>query len=376
MANISININKFTSNESSIFSVQLKPMGNYCNARCDYCYAKSYLAPRKIMPMDTLEILIKKILDQKSLYPTFSWHGGEPTAVGINFFKNAITIMKKYRKSNQTIINQIQTNGTLITRELANFFHDNNFGVSVSLDGPPKIHGLHRKFSNGENTFDSVMRGIENLKAADINPGILCTVTKGSLSYATEIFDFFIDCGFNKIKFNPVFDSIQDKFSLSNEEWLEFLKNIFNKWFELGDPNIQVRELDETISWISGTTINHCIGKKTCLSWISVNPNGDVYPCEYLKEDFYYGNIHQLALKDIINSEKYQKLSLLYNVVPKKCKHCSFYNLCGNGCPVTRIDNGNLSMSGIYVFCEQKKYLYHYINNKFDEVLSSRKIMR
>lgn len=351
------------------FSAQLKPAGNTCNLRCGYCYAKSHLASGKLMSKEILEVTIRKIIEQDYAYPTFSWHGGEPTLVGCELFEYAMRLMNKYKRHEQTIYNLIQTNATKINPELAELFKKNNFGVSISLDGPENMHGLNRKFINGKNSFAEVLKGVEILREYEIEPSVICTVSKGNLSHAAETFDFLVSQDFKKIKYSPVFDSVTDNFSITSEEWFEYLKKIFYRWFEIGNPEIQVRDLDEVIVWLSNTSLNLCSSNKTCLNWISVNPSGEIYPCEYLKNQYKYGNIMDTELNTIFTSPQFVKFQKIFTSNPAECRNCEFLQLCGNGCPTTRVKNGQISPEGVYAFCGQRKNLFSEIKKVFDKEL-------
>jgi len=362
-------ISKERNKENHWFSIQLKPVGNACNLRCDYCYAKSHLASGKFMSREILETTIRKTMEQDYLYPTFSWHGGEPTLVGYEFFEYAMELMDQYRRPGQKVYNLIQTNATIITPELAELFAKYNFGVSVSLDGSESVHGVNRKFINGKNSFSAVLEGVNNLRESGIEPSVICTVSKSNLPYAKETFDFLISKGFRKIKYSPVFDSMADKFSVSDGEWFEYLKAVFYRWFEIGDPAIQVRDLDEVIVWLSKSSLNLCSSNRTCLNWISVNPEGEIYPCEYLRKKYKYGNVLQMDFKEIPNSLAFLEFRKIFASIPEKCQKCEFLELCGNGCPTTRVKDGQISLEGIYAFCEERKRLFLEIKKAFDEAL-------
>lgn len=328
--------------KSKWFSVQLKPVGSLCNLRCKYCYAKSHLAKNQIMSDEILKLVIKKCV-QSSPSPTFSWHGGEPTLAGLIFFRKAMLLMNRYKKPKQIIRNLIQTNATLITPEFAKLLKKYNFGVSVSLDGTEIIHGLNRVSIEGNNSFSKTIRGIKILRKFGNDPAVIATVTKDSLPYANETFDFLISLHFKRIKYSPVYDSTSDQFSLTTKRWFGYLKKVFEKWMELEDVNIQVRDLDEIIAWISNKPLHICAANNTCLNWISIDPLGNIYPCEYLKEKFHYGNIRDMNLKDIPLTESYQNFEKLYRIIPDKCKKCKYFDFCGNGCPSTRTYKGKLS---------------------------------
>lgn len=351
------------------FSVQLKPVGSMCNLKCKYCYAKPRSPSSDVMPSKTLEEVIKKCLRQDYLYPTLSWHGGEPTLAGYNFFKSAINLIEQYRQPGQTVRNLIQTNATRITPELAKLFKKYNFGVSVSLDGPEQVHGVNRVTINNKNSFNLVMQGIKILREYGVEPSIICTVSKETFPFAAETFHFLVSQGFKRIKYSPVFDSTKDEFSVTNDEWFKYLKTVFYEWFEIGDPTIQIRDLDEVIVWMSKKSLNLCSSNRTCLHWVSINPKGEIYPCEYLREEYYYGDITQMELSEVFYTPTYQKFKKIYEFVPQICRQCEFFKFCGNGCPATRVNNGKISLDGVYAFCEERKKLFYEIKKVFNATL-------
>ncbi len=357
------------SEDSHWFSVQIKPVGSMCNLRCRYCYAKPYpYSKEKVMSKKVLERVVQQCL-QDSFYPTFSWHGGEPTLAGYDFFQYAMELMEEYKYSDQKVRNLIQTNATKITPGLAKLFRQYNFGVSVSLDGPEHVHGINRILIDGENSFSEVMQGIKILREFGVDPSVICTVSKETLPFAAETFNFLVSQGFKRIKYSPVFDSAKDEFSITNDEWFEYLKTVFYQWFEIGDPAIQVRDLDEVIVWLSEKTLNLCSVDRTCLHWVSINPTGEIYPCEYLKERYYYGNITQMELSDVFYASAFQEFKKVYETIPLKCQRCEFFKLCGNGCPATRIRDGKISSNGIYAFCEERQSLFCEIKKVFNATL-------
>jgi len=346
------------------FSVQLKPVGSACNLKCKYCYARPHFISNETMSEEVLECVVKKTLES-SPQPSFSWHGGELTLAGVNFFRFFVNLLERYRSNSQKVRNLIQTNATRITPELVEIFRTYNFGVSVSLDGPAHIHGINRIFPDNRNSFSSVMKGIKLLREQGVDSSVICTVSRATLPFASEVFDFLVSQGFKRIKYSPVFDSINDEFSVTSDEWYDYLKTVFHKWFDLGDSSVQVRDLDEVIMWLSQDTFNLCSVNRTCLSWISINPKGEIYPCEYLRSNFYYGSILNMDLNDIPDSPSFQRFKKIYEKIPSKCQRCEFYKVCGNGCPVTRVKNGKIALDGVYAFCEQRKRLFFEIRDTF-----------
>lgn len=215
-------------------TLQIKPVGNHCNLKCKYCYAAPFKSEKfKILDLKVLEKLIKESFELTNRI-IITWHGGEPTMVGVDYFKKYIDIVNIYKKDNQQIFNMIQTNATLITDEMAKFFKDNNFIVSISLDGNKETHNMYRLLNETNGSFDKTMNGVKVLRKHNIFPPVIATVTKNNLDKGIENFDFFVKNGFKEIKYSPVYDSDNDNFSISNDEWYnimsnkEFLKKIIN----------------------------------------------------------------------------------------------------------------------------------------------------
>lgn len=282
-------------------------------------------------------------------------------------------LIEKYQKPNQKVRNLIQTNATKITPELARLFKEYDFGVSVSLDGPEYVHGINRILTSGGNSFSKVMRGIKILREIGVDLSVICTVSKETLSFAAETFNFLIAQGFQRIKYSPVFDSVKDEFSIASDEWFEYLKTVFYQWFEIGDPAIQVRDLDEVIVWLSEKSLNLCSADRTCLHWVSINPKGEIYPCEYLREQYCYGNIAQMEISGVSHTSAFQDFKKVYETIPSKCQRCEFFKLCGNGCLATRIKDGKISLDGVYAFCEERRALFREIKKVFDTTLKERR---
>lgn len=338
-------------------TLQIKPVGNHCNLKCSYCYAAPFIKDKfKKLDLKLLEKIIKESLEISNIL-IISWHGGEPTLVGIDYFKEYIKIVNKHKKKNQRVINMIQTNATLINDEMAKFFKKNKFIVSISLDGDEISHNKNRYDFNKKGSFLKTMEGLEILRKNGINPPLIATVTQSTINDGVRNFKFFVKNGFKEIKFSPVYDSDSDDFSISNEKWYNYTKSIFREWMKLGDSSIKIREFDEMLAWISEIKLNICSDKGQCLNWISIDEDGDIYPCEYLRKDHPYGNIKEINIKDIFNTDEYLSFKEKVLTLPEKCKKCNLLNFCHNGCPATRVLNNKLSYDGIYVYCNQRKKL-------------------
>jgi len=342
-------------------TIQLKPVGNNCNLHCEYCYAMPFRCKNvKVLGLDVLEKIVKEAFETSDNV-IITWHGGEPTMPGVEYYRKYIQLVEKYKKPGQNIVNMIQTNATLITEEFAEFFEKEGFIVSVSIDGDEETHNRNRHYASGKGSYAQTMKGVKLLREHNIFPPVIATVSQNTYDDCEKTFKSFIEEGFKEIKFSPVYDSSEDAFSISCDQWYEYIKKVFDIWSDMGDETIKVREIDEVLEWFTGETINTCSSTNSCVNWISIDENGEVYPCEYLRATEAYGNVKEMHLSEIFKTEAHKRFVRKVMYVPEECKECEFYEMCGNGCPATRIKGNDLVYDGRYVYCDERKQLYNYM---------------
>jgi radical SAM protein with 4Fe4S-binding SPASM domain len=210
------------------------------------------------------------------------------------------------------------------------------------------------------------MKGLGVLRSHGIPTSVIATVSKPTLAYARETFGALVGAGFRSISYSPVFDSIEpDKLSVTDEEWYTYLQQVFETWWEFGDPDIGIRELDDVIAWMSGKSINCCSSSRTCAHWLSIDRDGAIYPCERYNQTVCFGNISEVGFSDIATSIAFRKFARECRHVHPECKNCEYLRLCGNGCPNMRVSGGQLTVKGKYGFCAQRRLLYQHIASRF-----------
>jgi len=220
--------------------------------------------------------------------------------------------------------------------------------------------------------YIQAVKGLELMKKYNVKFSVIATVSKEVLSFAEEVFDHLVSLGFRNISYSPVFDSpCGDYPSITNDEWLNYLERVFRRWFELGDAEIQIREINEVVSWISKSTIPCCSSLGTCARWFVVDPWGNVYPCEKLGRDVCFGNVVRDDFETILGSLDYKAFVLGRNEKPEKCRCCKFFRFCHNGCRQMRVKDGQFNAYGLYGFCEQRKALFQIVDREFKKVLYS-----
>ena len=148
------------------------------------------------------EVLEKFISDYMKLnlpVSNFAWQGGEPALMGLDFYKKAADLQKKFgSQPNHFTINSFQTNATLLDDDWCKFLSQSNWLVGISLDGPSRFHDYYRLDKTGKPTCSRVISAIEKCREHNVQFNILTLLNDRNVAEPDEIFDFFMD---NKIKY-------------------------------------------------------------------------------------------------------------------------------------------------------------------------------
>jgi uncharacterized protein len=331
-----------------------KPTGSACNLRCDYCFflkkAGLYPGSRFRMPDEVHEAYIRQLLEAHQVPQiTVAWQGGEPTLMGLDFFKRSVDLQKKYQKPGTRIENSFQTNGILLDDEWCRFFHDNGWLVGLSLDGPKTLHDRYRKDQGGHGTFDRVLAAAGRLQAHQVEFNILCTVNSINSEHPLDVYRFFRDeLGAHYIQFIPIVERDNDTGyqegnmvtdrSVRPEPWGRFLIEIFDEWLKKDVGDTFVLNFDGALAgWLdmAGTV---CIFGPTCGLGLALEHNGDLYSCDHFVEPNYLlGNILETPLVELVASEKQVKFGQdKKDTLPQTCKDCEFLLVCHGECPKNR----------------------------------------
>ncbi len=350
---------------------QVKIVGDFCNIRCAYCRNRDFdRTDKAVMSVETLEKFIAFLNTVPQPEVRSSWHGGEPLLAGKDFFKHIVRIEKEYPE--KIWRNAVQTNATLIDEDWAKFFVENNFHIGVSIDGNERVHNIDRINAAGRGTYKNAMRGVNILRKNGIHPGVICTVTKKTVNYAEEIFLGLVNSGFKSISFNVFYNTAsenkEDEYALTENEWFNFLKEVFELWYTLNDPSIRVRELDAILAWTVGKSSNECSFRGSCSQWFAVDYTGDIYPCERFGRSVHFGSIQTLEnYKNLVVSSNLLNWRNEIRILPNKCKSCKFLSLCYNGCcSHRRADSEGIPM---YTYCESRIELFDYIQRKINPLI-------
>jgi uncharacterized protein len=375
------------------FHILSKPIGPICNIDCNYCFytEKTALFPKKNdyrMSDEVLETFIKNyILSQQIPEIQFVWQGGEPTLIGLDFYRKVIDFQTKYANGKK-IINSIQTNGILLNEEWCKFLKENDFLVGLSLDGPRNLHDYYRVDKKGNPTFTKVLSALNLLKKYEIPFNVLVSVTRESSEKPLEVYRFLKEQGVKFIQFNPIVERTPDQIAqeiglrhstplANNEEGQEslvtdfsveqgvygsFLIEIFDEWVRNDVGSIYIMNFEWALeSWL-GLPSTVCIFSQECGSALAIEHNGDIYSCDhYVYPDYYLGNIREHKLNDMVESSKQRAFGgNKKNSLPKQCLNCEVKFACNGECPRHRFMRTHDNEPGLSYLCtDYKSFFYH-----------------
>jgi uncharacterized protein len=323
------------------FSLLIKPSAADCNLRCPYCFyigRQARTAPHPRMPDDVLERMVSSYLrtPQATSY-TFSWQGGEPALLGLDFFKKAVALQMRYGASGAIVCNGFQTNGTLITDELAAFAAEYKFLFGISLDGPAQAHDHYRRTVDGKPTHALVLRGIDRLRKQGVELNILALVSDRTVGQPREIYGYFKNQGFLHQQYVPCVEwganGQPRPYSITGQQWGAFLCGIFDRWIAEDVGRVSIRLFDSILEYLVNGRRNACTMGTDCRQYFVVEYDGSVYPCDFfVREELKLGNIKTGSWRDFLASPIYREFGLAKAGWGDECRACSWLPFCHGDC--------------------------------------------
>lgn len=326
-------------------SLLIKPASGDCNLHCTYCFYHDRPTdpykqqPQRRMSRDVLDALIRQGMALNRQHATFGWQGGEPTLAGLEFFQTAVELQKRHGTRGQAVSNGMQTNGLLLTPEWARFLREYNFLLGVSLDGPPSYHDQYRVSYSGAATHERVMQTLRMLQQYRVEFNVLSVVNRQTADHAVEIYDYFVARGFQYLQFIPCVEvdpqtgRLTD-FSVEPAQFGDFLCALFDRWYNGGSPDASVRDFEAILAVYMGQEAPLCCYQKECGSYLVVEYNGDVYPCDFMvRDDLRVGNIMETSLEDLFAAESVRGFARAKAMPREECIGCPWLPYCHQGCP-------------------------------------------
>jgi len=362
------------------FHVMTKPRGAICNLDCDYCFylRKESLYPGASFRMsdETLETYTRQyIQSQRAPEVNFAWQGGEPTLMGLDFFRKAVTYQKKYARPGMRIENALQTNGTLLDDAWCQFFAENRFLIGISLDGPREAHDLYRRDKGRSPTFERVLRSIELLKSHKVDFNILTCVSAANVHQPLEVYRFLRDeIGAEFIQFIPIVERENETGfqegtaltprSITGRQYGDFLIAIFDEWVRRDVGKVFVQMFDTALGRWLGAPGGLCVFQETCGLALALEHNGDLYSCDHFVEPRYrLGNIFETPMSELVGSEQQRAFGLdKKSSLPRYCRECPVLFACNGGCPKDRTDFTPDGEAGLNHLCAGFKAFFTHVD--------------
>ena len=379
------------------FHLLAKPTGAQCNLDCDYCFflSKEMLYPdsRFRMSDEQLEEYVRQLIEAHARVPevTIAWQGGEPTLMGLDFFRRSVEVAERYLKPGQRAVHTIQTNGTLIDGEWAEFFRENDYLVGISIDGPEEIHDAYRVTKGGRGTFEKVMRGLGHLRAAGVEFNALTTLHAANAGRGSEVYRFLRDeCGARYMQFIPIIERIPEaeadgtvpwsswrdrplyeqrgEFvtgrSITGEQYGRFLIEVFEEWVRRDVGEVYVQMFDVALANWYGEPPGLCVHSETCGLALALEHNGDLYSCDHFVEpDYRLGNIAETPMIELVASPRQREFGQdKLDTLPQQCLDCDVRFACHGGCPKDRFIYTPDGEPGLNYLCDGYLEFFHHIN--------------
>ena len=365
------------------FHVLAKPTGATCNLDCKYCFflVKENLYPGSDFRMseEVQAAYIRQQLEsQHGPEISIAWQGGEPTLMGLDFFRRSIEIETQYQKPGTKIQNTIQTNGVLLDDAWCEFFRDNHFLVGLSLDGPRAMHDAYRVDKGGQPTFDKVMRAARLMQRHHVNFNVLTTVHAANAEHPLEVYRFLRDeVRTQFIQLIPIVERVNDRGEVGNQEgdrvtdrsvkadqWGRFLIGVFEEWVRRDVGRVFVQMFDAALaSWV-GAPAAMCIFAETCGNALALEHNGDLYSCDHFVEPQYLlGNIRQQTMTQFVSSDQQVRFGNdKRDKLPRYCRECEVRFACHGECPKNRFIVTPDGEPGLNYLCAGYKAFFNHID--------------
>ncbi len=380
------------------FHVMAKPTGAICNLDCEYCFflSKEMLYPgsRFRMAEELQETYIRQLLEahDRAAEVVVAWQGGEPTIMGLDFFRRSIELQAKYARPGQRILNTLQTNGTLLDEQWGAFLKEHGFLVGISIDGPREIHDRYRVSKGGKPTFDRVIRGLNVLKASGVAWNVLTTVHAANGEHGARVYRFLRDdLGAEFIQFIPIIErataetleiantgwgghvkgrplytqhgDLVTERSIGPQQYGRFLIDVFEEWVRRDVGGVYVQMFDTALANWVGEPGGMCVHAETCGLQLALEHNGDLYCCDHFVEpDYLLGNIAETPIERLIASSKQTAFGQdKRTTLTQYCLDCDVRFACNGGCPKDRFATSPYGEPGQHYLCPGYKLFFHHI---------------
>lgn len=389
----------------SAFHVMVKPTGAVCNLDCEYCFflSKEMLYPgsRFRMAEELQERYVRQLLDAHAGLPevVMAWQGGEPTMMGLDFFRRAVELQARHRRPGQRILNTLQTNGTLLTDEWGAFLKEHGFLVGISIDGPPALHDAYRVDKGGKPTSHRVLAGLRVLQEHGVDWNVLTTVHAVNADHGGEVYRYLRDdLGASFVQLIPIVEratpetlevaeagwgsgvhgrplyvqegSLVTHRSVSPQQYGRFLVEVFEDWVRHDIGSVYVQDFDSALASWYGVGGGMCVHAETCGEQLALEHNGDLYSCDHFVEPAHLlGNIGERTLLELVSLPQQRAFGQdKRDSLTRFCRDCDVRFACHGGCPKDRFATSPYGEPGQHYLCPGYQEFFHHVGGPMEEM--------
>jgi len=350
-----------------ITSLLIKPASAVCNLDCEYCFyldrdADPYSAlPGRRMTLETLERLVDTYLFYSFPNSIFAFQGGEPTLAGLPFFEKLVEFQQQHGRGGQSVANAMQTNAVLIDKSWCDFFRSYSWLLGVSLDGPEEINDLYRFNKERRGTWKRVIQSVELMQTNKVEFNILCVLSAANVDRPKELYKFYRKLGIDNLQFIPLaeFDGQGNRlpYTITAEQYGRFLCEVFELWWP-ERRKVRIRFFDNLAEAVAGQKPGTCTMHETCDSYVVIEYNGDVYPCDFFVESGWkLGNVNLDSWGEIARRTRRYSFASKKTLAHPECQVCEFQAICHGGCPKFR-HGPNGRFEELDYFCAAYKMIF------------------
>ncbi len=371
-----------------------KPIGPICNLDCKYCFYLEkealYTDGKWRMAPDLLETYIRQYIEaQPTREVSFAWQGGEPTLLGVDFFRKVVELQEKHANGKQ-IENAFQTNGTLLDENWGAFLKEHDFLVGISIDGPRELHDHYRVDKKGRSSFDEVMRGVEVLQQHDVRFNTLTCLNRATARKPLKVYQFLKGIGSRYMQFIPIVerkpgsqarswgldlaspedgqDGEEDlpvmSWSVLPRDFGNFYIQVFDRWIQKDVGRVFVQLFDTALGKWVGEPGGICVHAETCGDALAVEHNGDLYSCDhFVYPQYKLGNIRETPLAAMVDDPRQRAFGKAKrDALPQYCLDCEVRFACNGGCPKDRFLTTPAGDPGLHYLCEGYRAFFNHID--------------
>lgn len=346
-------------------NIMIKPASSACNMRCKYCFYEDVANTRAfknagIMQNKTTDAMLSNIESALSSGDcvNFVFQGGEPTLVGLDYFKHFVAVAAKWKGIKVSYA--LQTNGILLDADWCAFLKENDFLVGISCDLLPDMHNATRIDAVGDGTYKRVVNAIALLKKHKVEFNVLCTLTYFVARHPSKVWNQLEKLGIDYVQFTPCIGFIEkfSDYALTPNRFAEFYIDLFGYWYKAYAQGKyrSIKLFDDVVNQLILKVPTGCGQDGKCRAQMVVEGDGSVYPCDfYCVDEYKLGNLAEQRLDEILSSPVIdsfvhrEQLSL-----PKLCETCMYKGFCGGNCKRMRKE---ICVDASGSFCGYKAFL-------------------